>query len=75
MVEHPVAGAVNQWGMPVKPLTRPGWEWVQSPAPTLGRHNDEVLRDVLGLGDAEIATLWESEIVGDSWLPPRKEKQ
>ena len=32
VVEHPVAGEVNQWGMPVKPLTRPDWEWVQSPS-------------------------------------------
>jgi crotonobetainyl-CoA:carnitine CoA-transferase CaiB-like acyl-CoA transferase len=45
---------------------------VRSPAPTLGQHNDEVLRDVLGLDADEIAALWESEIVGSSWLPARK---
>jgi len=72
VTQHPVVGDVNQWGMPVKPLTRAGWEWVQSPAPTLGQHNDEVLRDVLGLTADEIAALWESEIVGDSWLPVRR---
>lgn len=35
-------------------------------APTLGQHNEEVLRDVLGLGDGEIAELRRTEIVGDT---------
>jgi crotonobetainyl-CoA:carnitine CoA-transferase CaiB-like acyl-CoA transferase len=71
-VDHPVTGPVNLWGMPVKPLTRPEWVWVQAPAPTLGQHNDEVLREVIGLGEEEVATLWDTEIVGDTWLPARK---
>ena len=33
-------------------------------APTLGEHNDEVLRDVLGLSDGEIAALRASGIIG-----------
>jgi crotonobetainyl-CoA:carnitine CoA-transferase CaiB-like acyl-CoA transferase len=33
-------------------------------APTLGQHNEEVLRDLLGLGDLEIAELREAEIIG-----------
>ncbi len=33
-------------------------------APTLGQHNEEVLRDLLGLGDREIAELREAEIIG-----------
>ena len=35
------------------------------PAPTLGQHNDEVLRE-LGYSDAEIAKLKESAIIGDA---------
>jgi hypothetical protein len=33
-------------------------------APTLGQHNEEVLRDVLGVGDAEIEELRAAEIIG-----------
>lgn len=35
-------------------------------APTLGQHNDAVLRDVLGLSASEIAELREAEIIGDT---------
>ena len=35
-------------------------------APTLGQHNEEVLREVLGLGDSEIAELRNAEIIGDT---------
>src|SRR4051812_9784610 len=35
-------------------------------APTLGQHNDEVLRDVLGLSAAEIDELRAAEIIGDT---------
>ena len=34
------------------------------PAPTLGEHNEEILRDVLGLTDAEIAHLAETQVIG-----------
>lgn len=34
------------------------------PAPTLGEHNNEVLSQVLGLGDAEIARLAEAQVIG-----------
>eukprot|EP01035_Chromulina_nebulosa_P059427 gene59427-81351_t len=35
-------------------------------APTLGQHNAEVLGDVLGLSDADIAELRIAEIIGDT---------
>jgi len=35
-------------------------------APTLGQHNEEVLRDVLGLSDVEIDELRTMEIIGDT---------
>jgi crotonobetainyl-CoA:carnitine CoA-transferase CaiB-like acyl-CoA transferase len=34
------------------------------PAPTLGQHNKEVLRRVLGLSDAEIDQLERERIIG-----------
>jgi crotonobetainyl-CoA:carnitine CoA-transferase CaiB-like acyl-CoA transferase len=33
-------------------------------APTVGQHNDEVLREVLGYDDARIAALRESRVLG-----------
>ena len=37
---------------------------IESPAPTLGQHNQVVLGDMLKLGDAEIAELAEKGIIG-----------
>lgn len=34
------------------------------PAPTLGEHNEEILRDVLGLDSSEIARLAEAKVIG-----------
>jgi crotonobetainyl-CoA:carnitine CoA-transferase CaiB-like acyl-CoA transferase len=36
---------------------------VRSPAPLLGQHTDEVLRDVLGYSDEDIAQLRERQIL------------
>jgi crotonobetainyl-CoA:carnitine CoA-transferase CaiB-like acyl-CoA transferase len=45
-------------------------------APTLGQHNQEVLREVLGLSDAEIAELERGEIIGTvATLPKPKKKK
>ncbi len=35
-------------------------------APTLGQHNEEVLREVLGLGDSEVDELRNAEIIGNT---------
>jgi crotonobetainyl-CoA:carnitine CoA-transferase CaiB-like acyl-CoA transferase len=37
--------------------------WIQRPAPTLGQHNHELLRE-LGYGDAEIAQLEADQVIG-----------
>jgi crotonobetainyl-CoA:carnitine CoA-transferase CaiB-like acyl-CoA transferase len=41
-------------------------------APTLGQHNAEILRDVLGLTDADIAELRAAEIIGDVAIAKKK---
>lgn len=44
-------------------------------APTLGQHNDEVLRGVLGLSDAEIAELARNDVIGTSATLPKPKKK
>jgi crotonobetainyl-CoA:carnitine CoA-transferase CaiB-like acyl-CoA transferase len=44
---------------------RRGNHWMQRPSPTLGQHNDEVLREVLGLSDDELAALRADNLIGE----------
>jgi formyl-CoA transferase len=53
-VTHPVEGEMSALGIPVKLSETPGA--VRRPAPLLGEHTDEVLREA-GFSDAEIAAL------------------
>jgi crotonobetainyl-CoA:carnitine CoA-transferase CaiB-like acyl-CoA transferase len=52
---HPVAGRVRMTAPPVRLSDTPGS--VRSPAPLLGEHTEQVLRQRLGLGDEEIGHL------------------
>ena len=52
--EHPVAGRVKNIGIPIKLSETPGR--FRRPAPALGQHTDEVLRE-LGCSDGEIEKL------------------
>ncbi len=65
---HPVTGATRYPELPMRfsAFPRP---LRSSPPPTLGQHNDEVLRE-LGLRDDEIAVLREKKIIGErpAWL-------
>ncbi|HWF15425.1 MAG TPA: CoA transferase, partial [Acidimicrobiales bacterium] len=63
-IEHPVVGTHALPGLPFRLSDRHAG-WLRSPPPTLGQHNDEVLRDVLGLGDDEIGALRSAGIIGD----------
>jgi len=54
-VEHPRAGTVRVIGSPVRMSGTPAKK--PTPSPTLGQHTNEVLKEVLGLADDEIARL------------------
>jgi crotonobetainyl-CoA:carnitine CoA-transferase CaiB-like acyl-CoA transferase len=54
-LEHPVMGRCEYEGLTTRFSAKP--VQLQRPAPTLGQHTDEVLRDLLGLGDDEIESL------------------
>jgi crotonobetainyl-CoA:carnitine CoA-transferase CaiB-like acyl-CoA transferase len=64
VVEHSLAGAVRYPGQPMRFSGLPR-ALRRSPAPLLGEHNEEVLREELGLGDEEIAKLREDKVIGE----------
>jgi crotonobetainyl-CoA:carnitine CoA-transferase CaiB-like acyl-CoA transferase len=59
--EHPVAGKVRTTGIPFRLSETPGG--VFRPAPTLAQHTDEILREVAGYEENEIADLREAGAV------------
>jgi formyl-CoA transferase/CoA:oxalate CoA-transferase len=61
-MDHPRAGKVRMVGVPVRLSETPGA--VRAPAPTLGQDTDLVLRDMLGLGAAEIERLRRAGAIG-----------
>lgn len=54
-IEHPRAGKMRVVGVPVRLSATPGA--VRTPAPALGEHTADVLRDLLGLSAAQIEAL------------------
>jgi len=58
---HPSAGAVRMTAPPVQMSETPGT--VRSPAPLLGEHTEQVLRERLALDDTEIARLRAERII------------
>ncbi|MFB4303888.1 CaiB/BaiF CoA transferase family protein [Actinomadura sp. NTSP31] len=63
-VQHPVLGARTMPGMPFRSASRSG-PWLARPAPTLGQHNDQVLRQVAGLTAEQITTLRDIGVIGE----------
>jgi crotonobetainyl-CoA:carnitine CoA-transferase CaiB-like acyl-CoA transferase len=62
-IDHPKIGPMKTLGLPIKStgdLTA-----IRKPAPMLGQHSEEVLRE-LGYGDADIRTLFDDQVIFDS---------
>ncbi|MCA0240036.1 MAG: CoA transferase [Proteobacteria bacterium] len=66
-IPHPAVGQVPHLRSPIRyartPLADP------TPAPTIGQHSEELLREVLGYDDARIAALAASGVFGDRVAP------
>ncbi|MCP5065765.1 MAG: CoA transferase [bacterium] len=63
VMDHSLAGPVRYPGLPMRFSGLPR-ALRKTPAPLLGEHNEEILRDELGLSEEEIEKLRESKIIG-----------
>ncbi len=62
-IDHPVVGAHPT---PTMPFRYAGVaHWLRCPAPTIGQHNHEILGDLLGHPDEELAALESAGIIGN----------
>ena len=60
-IPHPAIGPLRLTGVPVKLSRSPGS--IRHHPPLLGEHTEEVLKELLGVSDAELAALREEEVV------------
>jgi len=58
---HPIAGAVKMVAPPVRLSETPGA--IRRPAPLLGEHTEEVLRERLGMGASDFARLRSTKVI------------
>jgi crotonobetainyl-CoA:carnitine CoA-transferase CaiB-like acyl-CoA transferase len=63
-IDGPVVGRHPVLGVPFRFASWPG-PWFESPAPTLGQHNRDVLAGLLGLDEATIAELAAAKVIGE----------
>ncbi len=63
-VEHPLVGEQEYPGWPMRFSAGPDRYW-RAPAPLLGQHTEEVLRE-LGVDGGELARLREQHVIGDA---------
>ena len=64
IMEHPVTGRTRYPGLPMAFSALPR-QLHPGPPPTLGQHNDEILKEKLGLSDEELSELRERQIIGE----------
>lgn len=60
-IEHPVAGTLKMPGVPIKLSDTPGS--VRTPAPTLGQHSEELLKEFLGFDKEAVQKLTEEGVL------------
>ena len=60
-IDHPTIGKLPMHGLTIKFQATPGQ--IARPAPSIGQHTDEILRDWLGLDDATIRELHQQRVV------------
>jgi crotonobetainyl-CoA:carnitine CoA-transferase CaiB-like acyl-CoA transferase len=61
-VEHPAIGAEPVTTVPFRFASQKSW--LRCAAPTVGQHNREILRDVVGLAESEIDALEAAGVIG-----------
>jgi crotonobetainyl-CoA:carnitine CoA-transferase CaiB-like acyl-CoA transferase len=64
-IDNPIVGEQEYPGWPVRFGSLESSDWWPGPAPALGQHNDEVLRDELGLDDDELTRLRSEGVIGE----------
>ncbi|HEY4331466.1 MAG TPA: CoA transferase [Ilumatobacteraceae bacterium] len=62
--DHPIVGRHDVYVLPFRLAAEPG-TWIRRPAPLLGEHNEEVLREIVGLDDAAIDALRAANVIGN----------
>ncbi len=60
-VNHPIAGNLKMPGIPIKMSKTPGE--ILTPAPMLGQHSDEILKELVGLDNEQIEKLRELKVI------------